>query len=55
MLHKGHCKMLHEGEALAEYADLYGYSSSYSDNEDASVDADEVEIPKLDDDNYQSI
>lgn len=29
---KGHCKMLHEGIALAEYAEFYDYSSSYPDN-----------------------
>lgn len=32
MSDKGHCKMLHEGIALAEYADFYDYSSSYPDN-----------------------
>lgn len=32
MKDKGHCKMLHEGLALAEYADFYDYSSSYPDN-----------------------
>lgn len=32
MIDKGHCKMLHEGLALAEYADFYDYSSSYPDN-----------------------
>ncbi|KAG5886497.1 hypothetical protein JTB14_014680 [Gonioctena quinquepunctata] len=31
MLDKGHCKMIHEGVALAEYADFYDYSSSYPD------------------------
>ena len=56
MLDKGHCKMLHEGEALAEYADFYDYSASYPDNEETSVDADdEVEIPELDDTDYQLI
>lgn len=25
MIDKGHCKMLHEGLALAEYADYYDY------------------------------
>lgn len=29
---KGHCKMLHEGLALAEYSEFYDYSSSYPDN-----------------------
>lgn len=28
MTDKGHCKMLHEGEALVDYADFYDYSSS---------------------------
>lgn len=32
MLDKGHCQMLHEGLALAEYADYYDYSSSYPDH-----------------------
>lgn len=32
MTDKGHCKMLHEGIALAEYADFYDYSSSYPDH-----------------------
>ncbi|KAH8387207.1 hypothetical protein KR093_005489 [Drosophila rubida] len=32
MLDKGHCQMLHEGVALAEYAEYYDYSSSYPDN-----------------------
>lgn len=32
MKDKGHCKMLHEGIALAEYADFYDYSSSYPDH-----------------------
>lgn len=40
MLDKGHCKMLHEGLALAEYADYYDYSSSYPDAEEG-VDKDE--------------
>lgn len=40
MLDKGHCKMLHEGLALAEYADFYDYSSSYPDNAE-DVDPDE--------------
>lgn len=32
MVDKGHCQMLHEGMALAEYAEYYDYSSSYPDN-----------------------
>lgn len=48
MVDKGHCKMLHEGLALAEYAEYYDYSSSYPDQEisaskdgDADMDVDE--------------
>lgn len=37
MCDKGHCKMLHEGLALAEYADYYDYSSSYPDNVSGSI------------------
>ncbi|XP_058803820.1 cytoplasmic 60S subunit biogenesis factor ZNF622 [Phymastichus coffea] len=54
MLDKGHCKMLHEGEALAEYASFYDYSSSYPDSESADPNA-EVEIPELDDSDYQLV
>lgn len=54
MLDKGHCKMLHEGEALAEYAVYYDYSSSYPDANDANPE-DEVEVPALDDDSYQLV
>ncbi|CAB3238508.1 unnamed protein product [Arctia plantaginis] len=49
MIDKGHCKMLHEGIALAEYADFYDYSSSYPDQEktdEGDMDVDEeVEGP----------
>lgn len=39
MIDKGHCKMIHEGVALAEYADYYDYSSSYPDAEkDVNID-----------------
>lgn len=54
MIDKGHCKMLHEGDALAEYAQFYDYSSSYPDVEAADPDA-EVEIPELDDSDYQLV
>lgn len=41
MTDKGHCKMLYEGDALAEYVDFYDYSSSYPDHEEGmDVDAD---------------
>ncbi|KAK0163398.1 hypothetical protein PV327_007083 [Microctonus hyperodae] len=54
MIDKSHCKMLHEGETLAEYADFYDYSSSYPDADDADPDS-EVIIPELDDSDYQLV
>ncbi|KAL3831320.1 hypothetical protein ACJMK2_023087 [Sinanodonta woodiana] len=33
MLDKGHCKMLHEGDTILEYADFYDYRSSYPEEE----------------------
>ena len=33
MVDTGHCKMLYEGDALAEYADFYDYSSSEAQKE----------------------
>lgn len=54
MIDKGHCKMLHEGDALAEYADFYDYSASYPDAENGDPDA-EVEIPELDDSDFQLV
>lgn len=40
MKDKGHCRMLHEGLALAEYAEYYDYSASYPDHEEG-MDVDE--------------
>ena len=54
MIDKGHCKMLHEGDALAEYAEFYDYSSSYPDAEISDLNT-EVEIPELDDSDYQLV
>ncbi|XP_076395574.1 cytoplasmic 60S subunit biogenesis factor ZNF622 [Megachile rotundata] len=54
MIDKGHCKMLHEGDALAEYAEFYDYSSSYPDADVADPNA-EIEIPELDDSDFQLI
>lgn len=54
MIDKGHCKMLHEGDALAEYVEFYDYSSSYPDVEAGDPDA-EIEIPELDDNDYQLV
>lgn len=48
MTDKGHCKILHEGLALAEYADYYDYSASYPDHkdDDENMDIDqEIEEP----------
>lgn len=54
MVDKGHCKMLHEGEALLEYNDFYDYSSSYPDAENDEDPDVEVELPaELDDTDYQ--
>ncbi|CAG5018459.1 unnamed protein product [Parnassius apollo] len=59
MIDKGHCKMLHEGLALAEYADFYDYSTSYPDHKegDENMDVDdEVEEPAtLEGDDYQLV
>ncbi|KAL3267379.1 hypothetical protein HHI36_011510 [Cryptolaemus montrouzieri] len=55
MTDKGHCKMLHEGVALAEYTDYYDYSTSYPDA-DEGVNADEeVDTNQLDDSEYQLV
>nr|XP_021181733.2 zinc finger protein 622 [Helicoverpa armigera] len=44
MIDKGHCKMLHEGLALAEYADFYDYSSSYPDHKDDDGDEEGMDV-----------
>ncbi|XP_030382356.1 zinc finger protein 622 [Scaptodrosophila lebanonensis] len=55
MVDKGHCQMLHEGMALAEYADYYDYSSSYPDHKEG-MDIDEEVVPELlDGDEYQLV
>ncbi|XP_004523676.1 zinc finger protein 622 [Ceratitis capitata] len=55
MVDKGHCQMLHEGLALAEYADYYDYSSSYPDHAEG-MDVDEEVVPDLlDGDEYQLV
>lgn len=55
MADKGHCKMLHEGLALAEYADFYDYSTSYPAGE-AEVDPDEeVDEQEIDGTDYQLV
>lgn len=55
MIDKGHCKMLYEGDALAEYVDFYDYSSSYPDHEDGmDVDAD-IEGDEGEDDSSDAV
>lgn len=54
MQDKGHCKMLHEGEALAEYTDFYDYSSSYPDQQESNADED-VSVPFLDGSDFQLV
>ncbi|XP_063699843.1 cytoplasmic 60S subunit biogenesis factor ZNF622 [Culicoides brevitarsis] len=58
MIDKGHCKMLHEGAALAEYVDFYDYSTSYPDagTEGMDIDAEiDPEENTLDGDDYQLV
>jgi len=38
MRDKGHCRMIHDGEALFEYTDFYDYSSSYPEEEQGNPD-----------------
>ncbi|EDW66196.1 cytoplasmic 60S subunit biogenesis factor ZNF622 [Drosophila virilis] len=55
MVDKGHCQMLHEGVALAEYAEYYDYSASYPDHKEG-MDIDEEVVPDLlDGDEYQLV
>lgn len=61
MTDKGHCKLLHEGDAIAEFADFYDYSSSYPDNENganeditAKPDS-EVDLTRLDDTGFELV
>ncbi|KAK2185871.1 hypothetical protein NP493_220g01020 [Ridgeia piscesae] len=67
MIDKGHCKMLHEGDAFLEYSDFYDYRSSYPDYHtggdgatavgvEAMEEGDaEVDLSLLDDDGYQLV
>lgn len=45
MRDKGHCKMIHDGDAAFEYSDFYDYSSSYP--EGASANPDEIYQPEV--------
>ena len=59
MMDKGHCKLLHEGDAIVEYADFYDYSSSYPDNENDENEEtkpnseSDVDLTRLDDTGYE--
>lgn len=55
MLDKGHCKMLHEGEALMEYSDFYDYQSSYPDNYIPENHEEDVDIDVLEETDYQLV
>ncbi|XP_055639213.1 cytoplasmic 60S subunit biogenesis factor ZNF622 [Toxorhynchites rutilus septentrionalis] len=56
MVEKGHCKMLHEGAALAEYVDFYDYSTSYPDHNDEMDIDEELEPPQtLEGDDFQMV
>ncbi|KAL7039324.1 hypothetical protein ACKWTF_009865 [Chironomus riparius] len=55
MIEKGHTKMLHEGAALAEYAEFYDYSASYPDHDETKDIDSEIETPVLDGDEYQLV
>ncbi|XP_059144989.1 cytoplasmic 60S subunit biogenesis factor ZNF622-like [Physella acuta] len=53
MIDKGHCKMLHDGDVIYEYADFYDYTSSYPDAENPEVNPDEaVDLNELESDGY---
>ena len=59
MTDKGHCKVKHEGNAIAEYAVFYDYTASYPEGQrrpDGSLGEDEdeeVELEGLDDTGYE--
>ncbi|XP_064614151.1 cytoplasmic 60S subunit biogenesis factor ZNF622-like isoform X2 [Liolophura sinensis] len=70
MVDKGHCKMLHEGEAVLEYADFYDYRTSYPDfaeseggaaaspgvgEEPMEEDEEEVDEEPLESDGYELV
>ena len=61
MIDKGHCKLLHEGDSIAEFADFYDYSSSYPEEERDVGDEittkpeDEVDLTRLDDTGFELV
>ena len=61
MIDKGHCKLLHEGDAIVEFADFYDYSTSYPDEEKDDCEDrkarpdDEIDLHMLDDSGYELV
>jgi len=55
MVDKGHCKVLHDGEALIEYDEWYDYSTSYPEGEGPADPEDEVNLQVLDDTGFQLV
>ena len=59
MSDKGHFKILHESNTLAEFADFYDYTSSYPEGQEP-MDADgeeddEVDVDTIDDTGYELV
>ncbi|XP_053374510.1 cytoplasmic 60S subunit biogenesis factor ZNF622-like isoform X2 [Mercenaria mercenaria] len=48
MIDKGHCKILHEGDVILEYADFYDYRSSYPDHNPEEEDRETEEEMEVD-------
>ncbi|XP_069111327.1 cytoplasmic 60S subunit biogenesis factor ZNF622-like isoform X2 [Argopecten irradians] len=46
MLDKGHCKLLHEGDAVYEYTDFYDYRKSYPDYQEEEFDEEDEEASR---------
>ena len=61
MSDKGHFKILHESNTLAEFADFYDYTSSYPEGQEPMDDADggeedgEVDVDTIDDAGYELV
>jgi len=59
MRDKGHCKVLHEGEAMLEYSDFYDYSSSYPDageqRQDSEMELDDAGLGALEERGWQLV
>jgi pre-60S factor REI1 len=51
MVDKGHCKLLHDGDATLEFADYYDYRKSYPDYKESDKDAETEAMEDDDEDN----